>query len=47
MQNSIFHTLSSSLEGNIQADELHKSIYATDASVYREIPEAVIYPKSD
>lgn len=47
MQNSIFHTLSSSIEGNIQTDELHKSIYATDASVYREIPKAVIYPKSD
>ena len=26
-------------------DNLHKRIYATDASVYREIPNAVAYPK--
>ncbi|NEV93577.1 FAD-binding protein [Psychroflexus sp. YR1-1] len=46
MQNSLFQTLSDSLEGNLYKDELHRSIYATDASVYREIPAAVIYPKT-
>jgi len=39
-------TLASQLEGEIHFDNLHKSIYATDASVYRKIPIAVCYPKS-
>lgn len=47
MQNSIFHSLSTSIEGSVQVDQLHKSIYATDASVYREIPLAVICPKTN
>lgn len=46
MQNPLFQNLSASLEGNLYIDKLHKSIYATDASVYREIPLAVIYPKT-
>jgi FAD/FMN-containing dehydrogenase/Fe-S oxidoreductase len=47
MQNSLFKSLSDSLTGSIQTDHLHTSIYATDASVYREIPKAVIYPKTN
>ncbi|MBZ9650419.1 FAD-binding and (Fe-S)-binding domain-containing protein [Psychroflexus montanilacus] len=47
MENSLFKTLSHSLSGSIKTDHLHKSIYATDASVYREIPIAVTYPKND
>lgn len=39
-------TLSKSLEGELFFDELHKSIYATDASVYRKIPLAVSTPKT-
>lgn len=35
-----------SLEGELHLDSLSKAIYATDASVYREIPLAVCYPKS-
>ena len=35
------------LEGELLVDDLHKSIYATDASVYREIPLAVCYPRSN
>lgn len=34
------------LEGEIVDDKLNRSIYATDASVYRELPLAVCFPKS-
>ncbi len=34
------------LNGELFFDDLHKSIYATDASVYREIPLAVCFPKT-
>ncbi len=33
------------LLGEFHFDNLHKTIYATDASVYRKIPLAVAYPK--
>ncbi len=39
--------LASSLAGNLHYDELHKAIYATDASVYRKIPLAVAFPKNE
>lgn len=35
------------LEGTILLDDLSKSIYATDASVYRKLPMAVAYPKTE
>ena len=34
------------LSGAILHDNLHKVLYATDASVYRKIPLAVAYPKN-
>ena len=34
------------LEGTLFFDDLHKTIYATDASVYRLMPTAVAYPKN-
>ena len=34
------------LEGEVYDDNLIKSIYATDASVYRKLPLAVAYPKN-
>lgn len=37
--------LDKSLKGTLFFDDLHKSLYATDASVYRKIPLAVAYPK--
>jgi len=37
--------LANDLHGELFFDNLHKSIYATDASVYRKIPLAVCYPK--
>ncbi|MCQ0112708.1 FAD/FMN-containing dehydrogenase [Zhouia amylolytica] len=33
------------LHGELHHDALHKAIYATDASVYRELPTAVSFPK--
>lgn len=39
--------LSESLEGKLFFDDLHKTIYATDASAYRMIPIAVAYPKNN
>ncbi len=38
--------LSQNIEGTLYFDKLHKSIYATDASVYRKIPLAVCFPKN-
>lgn len=39
--------LSSQLAGKLYYDDLWKSIYATDASVYREIPLAVCIPENE
>ncbi len=39
--------LQKKLTGNLHFDALYKSIYATDASVYRKTPLAVAYPKND
>ncbi len=38
--------LSHLLSGDLFFDNLHKSMYATDASVYRKIPLGVVYPKN-
>ncbi len=38
--------LSKELKGELFFDDLHKTIYATDASVYRKIPLAVAFPKN-
>ncbi|WP_378175008.1 FAD-binding and (Fe-S)-binding domain-containing protein [Aquimarina sp. SS2-1] len=38
--------LRDSLEGELEFDLLTKSLYATDASVYRRIPTAVTFPKN-
>ena len=39
--------LAASLEGILLFDDLHKTLYATDASAYRIIPLAVAVPKSE
>ena len=36
----------SGFSGEIYTDQLHRTIYATDASAYRMIPEAVAIPRS-
>ncbi|TYP96069.1 hypothetical protein C7447_1096 [Tenacibaculum adriaticum] len=38
--------LNDSLTGELFFDDLHKSLYATDASVYRKIPLAVAFPEN-
>lgn len=42
-----FETLAKKLEGELLIDDLTKNIYAVDASVYREIPLAVVFPRSE
>lgn len=39
--------LSDQLQGELHWDNLHKTIYATDASIYRIVPLAVAFPKSE
>ena len=39
--------LKSKLTGELKFDDLSKSIFATDASVYRELPTAVAFPKTE
>jgi len=46
IQNSTLEHLNASLVGEVLFDTLHKTLYATDASVYRKIPLAVAFPKN-
>ncbi len=39
--------LSDSIEGTLLYDELHKTLYATDASAYRIMPVAAALPKNE
>jgi FAD/FMN-containing dehydrogenase/Fe-S oxidoreductase len=43
----LLQELTTQLEGELQFDSLTKTLYATDASVYREIPLAVAFPKTE
>lgn len=45
--NSVLEQLHKSLNGEVLFDDLHKTLYATDASVYRKIPLAVAFPKDE
>lgn len=45
--NELLENLRNQLVGELYSDNLHKTIYATDASVYRKIPLAVAYPKNE
>ena len=47
ISNTTLDTLDNSLSGDVLYDNLHKTLYATDASVYRKIPLAVAYPKNE
>src|SRR5580693_5725755 len=44
---SDFQRLSAELEGVLHFDTTMRTLYATDASVYREMPEAVALPKTE
>lgn len=39
------NSLSKRIKGEVESDLLHRVIYATDASAYREMPLGVVYPK--
>lgn len=39
--------LSAKLAGDLHCDEAHRILYATDASVYRELPQAVVFPRTE
>ena len=47
IDNTALQNLNNSLQGAVFFDDLHKTLYATDASVYRKIPLAVAYPKNE
>ena len=44
-QEHVFETLRRELKGDLFTDQMHRILYATDASSYREIPLAVTRPK--
>ncbi len=45
MDKNLLKDLQSTLEGELKCDALSKTLYATDASVYRKIPLAVAFPR--
>ncbi|MCW5515343.1 FAD-binding and (Fe-S)-binding domain-containing protein [Muriicola sp. Z0-33] len=47
MNKNFLTDLKKQLEGHLHLDNLTKSIYATDASVYRKTPAAVAFPKNE
>ncbi|QVY65870.1 FAD-binding and (Fe-S)-binding domain-containing protein [Polaribacter sp. Q13] len=47
IDNTTLDNLNNSLSGDVLFDNLHKTLYATDASVYRKIPLAVAFPKDE
>ncbi|WP_166384569.1 FAD-binding and (Fe-S)-binding domain-containing protein [Polaribacter sp. 11A2H] len=47
IDNTTLDNLNNSLSGDVLFDKLHKTLYATDASVYRKIPLAVAFPKDE
>ena len=42
----LFFPLKNALEGDVYTDQVQKVLYATDASSYREMPQAVTRPKN-
>lgn len=46
VQSSPFADLARQLEGEIESGDTIRHLYATDASAYREMPEAVAFPRS-
>lgn len=47
MNKNIFTTLQGQLKGELKLDDLSRSLYATDASVYRKLPVGVAFPKDE
>jgi FAD/FMN-containing dehydrogenase len=46
MEENIFKELTSSLNGEFYTSNTFRSLYATDASAYRELPLAVAIPRN-
>jgi FAD/FMN-containing dehydrogenase/Fe-S oxidoreductase len=46
MKKALTH-LTTYFEGDLFFDDLHKTLYATDASVYRKLPLAVAFPRNE
>ncbi len=46
MDINVLLNLKSNLEGDLQWDSLTTALYSTDASVYRKMPLAVVFPKT-
>ena len=46
MDINLLKELGNVLDGSLEVDQLNRSLYATDASVYRKIPLAVAFPSS-
>jgi FAD/FMN-containing dehydrogenase/Fe-S oxidoreductase len=46
LNKELFTDLGSSIQGDVFTDDKLKALYATDASAYREIPSAVVIPRT-
>lgn len=47
MQSKDYKGLMDVIEGEVYTSSLYKKLFATDASVYRALPEAVVFPKHE
>lgn len=47
MDKSFLKSLSQALQGELFTDDLQRTLYSTDASVYRKTPMAVAYPRNN
>lgn len=47
LDKNLLQALGASLQGQLVSDKLTTALYATDASVYRKIPLAVVFPKTN
>jgi FAD/FMN-containing dehydrogenase/Fe-S oxidoreductase len=47
INHQLFQGLQSNIQGKVHTDKTMRSLYATDASIYREMPMAVVYPEND
>ena len=47
MMRTNLEQLHKTINGEVRYDDLYKTIYATDASVYRKLPLGVAYPKNE
>ncbi len=46
MTDKLFKSFKETFDGDFKYDSLHRTLYATDASVYMKMPMAVAFPKS-